>query len=337
MKLLVTGSTGFIGKSVTQHLLDRGHNIRALVRPESSGSLPDHPSLEPIPGDLTDKSSLESAVRGVEGVFHIAAVYSYWHRDPRDTYETNVDGAAALLNAAKSSGVKRVVLTSTVATLKWPGKGKLANETALADIEDLPGHYKKSKLMAEHAAMALNDRNFEVVVVNPTAPFGPGDSRPTPTGRIALEYLNNRFPGYVATGMNVCDVDDVAVGHLLAFERGRPGERYILGSENKTLREIYSELERVTGLKRRPVRIPFPVATLAGHLDSLLEAKLLRREPRIPLEGLRVAKHPLFVSCEKAVKELGLPQRPAAESLERSARWFSENGYCRATMPHTSK
>ena len=337
MKLLVTGATGFLGGAVVRRLLARGHGVRALARPDSPRAASLHPSVEVVTGDLTDPPSLERAVAGVEGVFHVAAVYSYWHRDPSEIYRVNVDGTEALLTAAKRAGARRAVFTSTVATLRWPGKGILADESSVASLDDLPGHYKKSKLMAEQAAMALNGGGFEVVVVNPTAPFGPGDSRPTPTGRIVLEFLNKRFPGYVATGVNVCDVDDAAEGHALAFERGRPGERYILGGTgNMSLRQIYETLANVTGLRRRPVRVPFALAFAAGWVDTLVEAKLLRREPFVPLEGLRVARHPLYVTCQKAVAELGLPQRPPAESLIRSARWFDANGYSRAKMPAIS-
>lgn len=330
MKFLVTGATGFVGAAVARRLLQRGHEVRALVRPGSESRLSLDPAMELIRGDVTDAASVKEAVRGVTGVFHTAGVYRYWHPDPGDTYRSNVDGTSLVLREAKSEGVGRAVVTSTVATLKWPGKGRIANETAIASVDDLPGHYKRSKLLAEQAALAQNGHGFDVVIVNPTAPFGPGDARPTPTGRIVLEFLNRRFPGYVDTGLNVCDVDDVAEGHVLAFEKGRPGERYILGSENVTLRGIYDLLNQVTGLGRRPVRVPLKFALFAGVLDTLIEGRILRREPLIPTEGLRVARHPMFVDCSKAVIELGLPQRPAAESLRRAACWFTSNGYSSA-------
>ncbi len=327
MKFLVTGATGFVGGAIVRKLVENGHSVRALVRSGSEGRLPSGPSIEPVVGDVTDRVSLERAVAGVDGVFHVAAVYSFWHRDPSETYRTNVDGTENVLKAAKSAGVRRAVLTSTVATLKWPGKGKLADESSIATTDDLPGHYKRSKLMAEQAALAINGEGFEVVITNPTAPFGPGDSRPTPTGRMVLEFLTKRFPGYVDSGVNACDVEDVAEGHLLAFTKGRPGERYVLGSENVTLRGIYECLTRITGLRRWPVRVPFAVAMAAGAIDSIIEGKLLRREPYVPLEGIRVAKHPMFVDCKKAVLELGLPTRPAIDSLRRSVVWFAKNGY----------
>ena len=332
MKFLVTGATGFLGSAVTRRLTAAGHSVRALVRDVNRPRPNASERVEVAFGDLTRPDTLNGACAGVDGVFHIAGLYAYWSREPEMLYRTNAGGTEALLKYARAAGVPRVVLTSTVATLKWPGKGKLADESAVASLDDLPGHYKKSKLMAEQAALALARPGFEVIVVNPTAPVGPGDARPTPTGRVVLEFLNHRFPGYVDTGMNICDVDDVADGHLLAFEKGRGGQRYILGSENLTLREIYQALKTVTGLRRRPVRVPYAIAYFAGLMDSLMEGKALRREPYIPLEGLRVSRHPLFVDCSKAINELGLPRRPAAESLLRAAVWYSANGYTRAAV-----
>jgi dihydroflavonol-4-reductase len=332
MKFLVTGATGFVGAAVVRRLVQRGHKVRAVVRPGSEGRLESDPAIEVVPGDITDPVSIREAVHGRDGLFHVAAIYRFWHRDPKETYRTNVDGTSLVLREAKAAGIDRAVVTSTVATLKWPGEGKIADEYSVASVEDLPGHYKRSKLLAEQAALAQEGHGFDVVIVNPTAPFGPGDARPTPTGRIVLEFLNKRFPGYVNTGLNVCDVDDVAEGHILAFEKGRSGERYILGSENLTLRGIYDLLSQVTGLSRRPVRVPFRFALVAGMLDTLVEGRLLRREPVIPTEGLRVARHPMFVDCSKAVIELGLPQRPAAESLLNAACWYATNGYTRARL-----
>ncbi len=332
---LVTGATGFVGGALVRLLIDRGHRIRALVRPTtiSAGRADWLRALgvEIAPGDLTEPDSLDSAVLGVEGLFHVAAEYRYWSRRPADVYRTNVEGTKSLFAAARAAGVRRAVFTSTVATLKWPGHGKLADESSIATENDLPGHYKKSKLAGELAALEFNNAEFEVVVVNPTAPFGPGDARPTPTGRIVLEFLNNRLPGYVDSGVNVCDVDDVAAGHLAAFDSGRPGDRYILGSENVSLGGIYQKLTQCTGLRRTPVRVPFLLAYVAGFFDFVIEAKILQREPHIPIEGLRVARHPMYVDCSKAVNELGLPQRPAAESLDRAARWYAESGYSSAT------
>jgi dihydroflavonol-4-reductase len=315
-----------------RQLLADGHSVSALVRPGRERLLPANPLVKVFAGDVNDYASIQRAADGVDGLFHVAAVYAYWHSDPSNTYRTNVDGTENVLRATVSAGVRRAVFTSTVATLKWPGHGKIADETSEAQLSDLPGHYKRSKLLAEQAALAFNGSDIEVVVVNPTAPFGPGDHRPTPTGRIVLEFLNRRFPGYLETGINVCDVDDVAAGHIGAFERGQPGQRYILGSENIGLRDIYRVLGEATGLRRRPIKVPYALAYSAGLADVLIKGKLLRREPFIPLEGLKVSRHPMYVDCTKAVIELGLPQRAAVDSLLRAAKWFVANGYSNARI-----
>jgi dihydroflavonol-4-reductase len=330
MKLVVTGATGFVGGAVARLLAERGHSVRALVRPGSDASALERAGVEVVRGDLLDAPSLSAAVRGAEGLFHAAAVYSYSSRRPEELYRVNADAVRTLFEAARAAGLRRAVFTSTVATLKWPGPGRLADESCAARMDELPGHYKRSKLLGEQAALSFNSPGFEVVVVNPTAPFGPGDARPTPTGGIVLEFLRRRFPGYVQTGVNVCDVDDAAQGHLAAFERGRPGERYILGGrENLSLAATYRTLAVATGLRRTPVRIPYALAFAAGAVDFLIEGALLRRDPYIPIEGLKVARHPMFVSSVKAIQELRLPQRAAAESLERAARWYVDNGYAR--------
>jgi dihydroflavonol-4-reductase len=326
----VTGATGFVGGAVARLLVERGHSVRALVRPATDGSALERAGVEVVRGDLLDATSLIAAVRGTEGLFHIAAVYSYSSRRPEELYRVNADAVRTLFEAARAAGVRRAVYTSTVATLKWPGPGRLADESCAARIDELPGHYKRSKLLGEQAALSFNSPGFEVVVVNPTAPFGPGDARPSPTGRIVLELLRRRFPGYVRTTLNVCDVDDTAQGHLAAFERGRPGERYILGGrENLSLAAIYRTLAGLTGLPRTPFRIPYALAFAVGAVDLLIEGALLRRDPYIPIEGLRVARRPMSVSSAKAIQELRLPQRAAADSLERSARWYVDNGYAR--------
>lgn len=333
MRVLVTGATGFVGGAVARLLAARGHSVRGLVRPGRDAYGLEKAGVEIVRGDILDTEAAVAAVRGAEGLFHIAAVYSYSFRDRGLLYRTNVDAVRSLFNAARAAGVRRAVFTSTVATLKRPGHEKLADESSFAEPADLPGHYKKSKLLGEQAALSFDSPGFEVVVVNPTAPFGPGDARPTPTGRVVLEYLRNRFPGYVQTGVNVCDVDDAAAGHLAAFERGRHGERYILGGpDNLTLKQIYATLGQVTGVRRTPVRVPYALAFAAGMVDSVVEGALLRREPYIPIEGLRVARHPMFVSCRKAILELRLPHRPAAESLERAARWYVDNGYVKVRL-----
>ena len=327
MRVLVTGATGFVGGNLARLLSFRGYEVRALVRPGSNTLTIDETGIKPVPGDILDRDSVDRAVQGCEAVFHCAAAYTFWARDPRVVYRTNVDGTKALLDAARRAGVRRAVHTSTVATLRWPGHDRLADETSIASLEELPGHYKRSKWLAEQAALAANGDGLEVVVVNPTAPFGPGDARPTPTGRIVLEFLRRRMPGYVKSGINVVHVADVAAGHVTALEKGRPGERYILGNENLTLARVYALLREVTGLRRFPLRVPHWLARAAGVADALIEGRILDREPYIPLEGLQVARHPMYTDCSRAIRELGMPQTPAAEALESAARWYVDNGY----------
>ena len=312
-----------MGSAVARALAGRGYRVRALVRPGRDATRLRELGAEAVQGDLLDEASLAAAVEGVEGLFHVAAVYAYWTADPAMLYRVNVDGTTALLAAARQAGVRRAVFTSTVATLKWPGRGRLADERSVASLEEMTGHYKRSKWLAEQAALTANGDGFEVVVVNPTAPFGPWDARPTPTGRI----VRRRMPGYVQSGINVVDVGDVAAGHVSAFERGRAGERYILGNENLNLAEVYGLLGEVTGLRRLPVRVPYWLAFAAGLVDGAVEGRLLGREPYVPLEGLRVARHPMYTDCSKAVDELGLPQTPAAQALESAARWYVDHGY----------
>ena len=333
MKFLVTGATGFIGVAVARRLAESGHQVRALVRPGSDSSELEHIGVQPVTGDLSDEQALVRGLDGVDGLFNVAGHYAFWARDRSIFYRTNVEGVKTVLNAARQAGVGRVVHTSTVATLNWPGPGRVADETSLAKLDDLHGDYKKSKLLGEQAALSFNTPEMEIVVVNPTVPLGPRDRRPTPTGRIIVEFLNRRFPGYVNTGLNICDVDDVADAHVAAFTNGQPGERYILGGENLSLLGIYNLLKQATGLRRWPVRVPFALATAFGMIDDVVEGKLLRREPYIPLEGLHVAKRPMYVDCAKAVRELNLRQRPAIESIARAVRWFSDNGYAPTGLP----
>ena len=289
MKFLVTGTTGFIGGAVARRLVESGHDVRALVRPGRDTSGLENYGVYPVNGDLSDEEALVRGLDGVDGLFNVAGHYAFWARDRSIFYKTNVDGVKTVMNAARRAGVRRVVHTSTVATLKWPGPGRVADETNLAELDHLHGDYKKSKLLGEQAALSFNTPELEVVIVNPTVPLGPGDRRPTPTGRIIVEFLNRRFPGYVNTGLNVCDVEDVADAHVAAFTSGRPGERYILGGENLSLLGIYSLLKQATGLRRWPVRVPFFVAVALGMIDDVIEGKTVApgtlRPPRGPARG----------------------------------------------------
>ena len=330
MKFLVTGATGFVGGAIARHLASRGHDVRALVRPGHDRQVPLSAGMEPVDGDLLDSPSLERAAAGMDGVFHAAALYTFWTPRRADIHDVNVSGTEAVLDAARAAGVPRLVFTSSSGTLRSPGRDGLADESFHAELDELPDDYHRSKLLAERAALAANGPDREVVVVNPTTPVGPGDVKPTPTGRIVLEFLGRRLPGYVQAWINLVDVEDVAAGHLAAFERGTPGERYILGGENTSLSGAFSMLAEATGLRRWPVRIPYPAALGLAWADDLIEGRLLRRSPYIPLEGIRAIRHPIHVDCAKARRELDYAPGPVVVALGRAAQWFIDNGYVRA-------
>ena len=330
MRVLVTGATGFIGGNLVRALCAQGHEVRALVRPGSNTLTLDGAGAEAVPGDILDRESVRRVAQGCQGVFHCAAAYTFWSPDPAQVYRTNVDGTRNVLEAAQQAGVDRVVYTSTVSTIGLPGGSPhlgLGTEETPVDPRRLVGHYKKSKYQAEQVALDLARQGLPVVVVNPTMPVGPWDVRPTPTGKIVLDFMLGRIPAYVNTGMNLVDVADVASGHILAMEKGQVGQRYLLGHWNVTLKEILTMLQAVCGRPAPRFRAPFWLALGAGYADYLVEGCLLRREPRIPLEGLQVAKHPMYVSCQKAVDELGLPQSPVEAALAQAVRWFRDHGY----------
>ena len=331
MKILLTGATGFIGGNLAIALTQQGYPVRALIRPGSNtlaiDTLPAG-KIEKVPGNILDPDSIRRAIAGCQAVFHCAAAYTFWAKDPATIYRVNVDGTVNILNAARQAGVAKIVYTSTVSTIPLPQTGLAveADPTGQARLH-LTGHYKRSKYQAEQSAIAMAAAGLPVAIVNPTAPVGPWDVKPTPTGRIILDFLRGRMPALLNTGINLAAVSDVAAGHILALEKGQPGQRYILGNCNLTLREIVATLSAITG---RPIprwQIPYPLALAAAGIDHLLEGKLLRREPRIPLEGLQVARRPMYVSAQKAVAELGLPQTPVEDALEQSVKWFRNYGY----------
>jgi len=315
---LVTGASGFLGWHVARVLLERGYAVRALVRP---GSRVDELDVEVSTGDLRDPASLERAAAGCGLVFHVAADYRLWARNPDDLYRSNVEGTRNLLEAARNAGVERVVYTSTVGCIGIPRDGIGDEDTPVA-LEDMVGHYKRSKFLAELVALKFARGGFPVVIVNPTAPVGDHDVKPTPTGQIVLDYLNGGMPAFIDTGLNVVDARDCAQGQLLACERGRPGERYILGSQNLTLAEILGTLARLAGRKAPNVRLPYAMAYLAGAASTAW-AGLTRRPPRIPLEGVRMARKRMWVTHEKARRELGFEPAAAETALARAVEWFS--------------
>jgi len=327
MTTFVTGATGFVGSHVTRRLAERGESVRVLVRPASRLDALDGIPCERVKGDLCDRDSLKNVLQGVRRVFHVAADYRLWARHPAEIYSSNVQGTRNLLAAAAEARVERLVYTSTVATIAVPTHdGSLPDESTPADLADMIGHYKRSKFIAEREVLEAARQGLPVVVVNPTTPVGPGDWKPTPTGRIIVDFLNGRMPAYMDTGLNLVAVEDVAEGHLLAAERGKPGERYILGGRNMTLVEILSELAWITGRRVPGVRIPYGVAMAAARVDTAI-CRWLGREPHIPLEGVRMARHRMFVDTGKAERELGFRAGPIAAALERAVRWYQERGY----------
>lgn len=323
---LVTGGTGFVGAHVVRALRRRGRQVRCLVRPASDTANLAGIDAELFAGDLADARRLREAASGCRRVFHCAADYRLWAKRPRELYETNVDGTERLLAAAAAAGVERVVHTSSVGALGQRADGAPANENTPVRLGDLAGHYKRSKFMAERVAERWARRGLPVVIVNPSTPIGELDLKPTPTGRIVVDFLSGRIPAYVDTGLNLVDVRDVAEGHLLAAERGAPGEKYILGAENLTLREIFDRLATIAG--RRAPRFRLPIAlplAFAAVLTGL--ARLTGRPPRVPLDGVRMARKSMFFEARKATDRLGFSPSPVDQALARAVRWFVDNGY----------
>ena len=326
MTTLVTGATGFVGSHVARLLVERGEAVRVLVRPTSHLQPLEALAAERVEGDLRDKTSLARALSGVRRVFHVAADYRLWSRRPEEIYESNVTGTRNLLEAARDAGVERFVYTSTVATIAVPRPGPLPNEETQARLEEMIGHYKRSKFLAEQEALRAAANGSPVVIVNPTAPIGPADWKPTPTGRIILDFLRGRMPAYVDTGLNFVAVEDVAAGHLLAAERGRAGQRYILGGRNMTLKGFLDALAGITGKPAPRMRLPHAVALAAAHADEFV-SRMLGCEPQIPVEGVKISRHKMWVESSKAAQELGYQAGPVEAALERAVRWYEEHRY----------
>ena len=326
--VLVTGATGFVGWHVARNLLARGQRVRALVRDaaRSARALEELEGIETAQGDLRDEDSLARATAGCGVVYHVAADYRLWapRAQVREMYRSNVDGTRSLLAAAQRAGVERVVYTSTVGCIGMGTAGELGTEDTPVSLGDMQGPYKRSKFLAEEVALGSD---LPVVIVNPTAPVGDHDFRPTPTGKIVVDFLRGAMPAFLDTGLNVVYAGDVAEGHVLACERGRAGQRYILGGENLTLQQIFGKLQEVTGKPAPKMRIPYAVAYAAGVLSTGWAA-VTGQEPRAPLDGVRMARKKMWVRHDKAARELGYTARPAVEALRRAAEWFEANGYC---------
>ncbi len=346
MKAFVTGATGFLGSHVARALAAQGAELRLLVRASSDLRNIADLNAEQALGDLRDPASIEKALSGCEVVIHVAADYRLWGRDPQEMYRSNVEGTRALLKAARKQGVRRVVYTSSVATMgfgpnghaaelrsAWTGEGArphtgtVANEDSPVALADMIGHYKRSKFMAEQVAFEVAKSGVDVVIVNPTTPMGERDVKPTPTGRIVLDFLKRKFPAYVETGLNLVDATECARGHIQALEKGKSGERYILGGENLTLKQILDRLGAITGLKSPTVKLPYVFALATGVVDEMVTGRLLGREPRATIDAVRMGRKMMFVSSAKAERELGWNVVPVDGALRRSVDWFRANGY----------
>ncbi|HET7662453.1 MAG TPA: hopanoid-associated sugar epimerase [Rhodanobacteraceae bacterium] len=326
-RVLVTGATGFVGSAVVRNLLQAGYRVRALVRPSSRQDSLDGLDVETATGDVRDLASLLDAMQGCGGVFHVAADYRLWTPDPEAMYASNVEGSRHILQAARQVGVKRVVYTSSVATLGLHADGTPADEDTPVMLEQMIGHYKRSKFLAEQAVCDMaRELSLDVVTVHPAAPVGPRDIKPTPTGRMVLDAARGRMPAYVDTGLDIVHVDDVAEGHRLAYEKGARGRHYILGGENLSLRDILAQVADITGGRRPWLRMPHAVVLPMAHVAEAF-AKVSRREPSITVAGARLARKHMYFSHQRAADELGYRPRPSHEALVDAVRWFAENGY----------
>jgi len=321
---LVTGATGFVGSHVVRQLVERGERVRVLVRPESSMHALDGLAVDVVQGDLRSASAVRAAVRGVRRVFHAGADYRLWARNPGEIYETNVVGTQNIVSAL-DAGVERLVYTSTVGTIAVP-RACWPDEATNASLDEMIGHYKRSKFLAEQVVLGAASQGVPAVIVNPTTPVGPGDWKPTPTGNVILDFLRRRMPAYVQAGLNVVPVEDVARGHLLAADHGRIGERYLLAGRNMTLKEVLDALSAISGLPAPRVRLPWSAAMALGYVDWIAAAAR-GREPRIPLEGVRMARHMMWTNSTKAARELGFQAGSVEAALQRAVDWYYENNY----------
>ena len=327
MRIFVTGATGFVGAHVARHLPGQGAQLRLLVRATSNLANLEGLDAETTVGDLRDPETLRTPIRGCDAVMHVAADYRLWVRDPDAMYAANVEGTRGLLRMAREEGVRRSVYTSSVATMGFKADGTIVNEATPVSLEDMIGHYKRSKYLAEQAALGAAQQGQEVMVLNPTTPIGARDVKPTPTGRIVVDFLNRKFPAYMDTGLNLVDVREVARAHGAALEKGRPGERYILGGENLTLKQILDKMAAITGLASPTMRVPNAVAMGFAFFDELVTGRMLGREPRATVEEVRMGKKKMFASSTKAERELGFQVLPVEDALRSAIDWFRAHGY----------
>ncbi len=326
MRALLTGASGFIGGHVLDALLEAGADVRCLVRDSSPRRNLDGKPVEIAVGDLRDAGSLKEATAGCDAVYHCAADYRFYAADSRELYDSNVEGTRNVMRAAAAEGVGKVVYTSSVGALGLHADGTPGDEATAVSLDDMVGHYKRSKYLAERVAEQWVAKGLPVVIVNPSAPVGDGDLKPTATGKMILDFLNRKVPAYVDTGLNLVDVRDVALGHLLAAERGKVGEKYILGNRDMTLKEIFETLSEITGLAAPRIQLPHWVPLTFAALETGI-SRMLKRQPNVPLEAVKLARYRMFFDASKAVRELGLPQTPVEKPLRRAVDWYRDNGY----------
>ena len=327
MKVFVTGATGFVGSHVAQELFRHGADLRILIRSSSRLSNLEGIPAETVVGDLLQVDALRSAVSGCDAVMHVAADYRLWVTDPEKMNATNVTGTRELLRLAREEGIPRVVYTSSVATMGFLSNGRPCDEATPVSLANMIGHYKRSKYLAEQEAIAAARAGQQVIILNPTTPIGSGDIKPTPTGRIIVDFLKRKFPAYMNTGLNLVDVDEVARTHVKALTAGHPGERYILGGENLTLKQLLDKMSAITGLPSPTVRVPHSVAMMFAVWDQTFTGRLLGREPRATVEAVRMGKKMMFVSSAKAERDLGFQVVPVYGALRSAIDWFRANGY----------
>jgi dihydroflavonol-4-reductase len=333
MKVFLTGATGFVGTHVARELARQGAQLRLLVRPTSSLRNLEGLSAETIVGDLLQPESLRTSIRGCDALMHVAADYRLWVRDPKTMYAANVDGTRSLLRIAREESIPRAVYTSSVATMGFKSDGTIVDETTPVSLAGMVGHYKRSKFLAEQAAIEAARAGQHVIILNPTTPIGPMDVKPTPTGRIVVDFLNRKFPAYVDTGLNLVDVAEVARTHASALEEGRPGERYILGGENLTLKQILDKMSAITGLPSPTMRVPHAVAMIFALFDETITGRIRGLEPRATVEAVRMGQKKMFASSAKAQRELGFRIVPVYNALRVAIEWFRTNGYAPPAAP----
>lgn len=334
MKCFVTGGSGFVGANLVHELNARGHEVRCLLRANADLRGLEGAEYEKVPGDLSDKASLKEAMKGCDWCFHVAASYHLWLPDYGPMYQANVDGTRNTIEAAHEAGVSRIVYTSTVGCIGLPkavhGHVTPTNEETPVSEKQMSNHYKLSKWKAEVVARELADKGMPVIIVNPSAPIGPRDVKPTPTGKVIVDFLNRQMPAYLDTGLNWVHVRDVAAGHILAAEKGKLGERYILGNAegNRSMKEAFAQLEELTGVRAPRIKIPYFIAWSAAQVNEAM-SKITKKEPKAPIAGVRMAKYKMFFDPAKAISELGMPQTPPAQALQDAVDWFREKGYAK--------